>query len=125
MERIQLDGVDQWIVLRGRSTTNPVLLFLDGGPGGSELAWNRQYDAALEDYFVFVDWEQRGAGKSTGAFFADYAHMTPEQYVADGLQLTDYLRHRFGQDRIYLVGGSWGSMLGIWMAQRRPEWFAA
>ena len=125
MQQVKLNGVDQWIVIRGKSTSNPVLLYVAGGPGGSELAWERYHNAALEDHFVVVNWEQRGGGKSAALAVADVGRMNPQQYVADGLQLTNYLRQRFHQDKIYLVGHSWGSIVGVWMAQQRPEWFAA
>jgi hypothetical protein len=85
VEQVRLGGVDQWIVIRGRSTANPVLLFLSGGPGGSEIGWLRHYNAALEDTFTVVVWEQRGAGKSFGLLAADWAHTTPQRYTADGL----------------------------------------
>jgi pimeloyl-ACP methyl ester carboxylesterase len=125
MEKVRLGGVDQWVVIRGKNANNPVLLFLSGGPGGTETGWNRLWIPQLEDHFVVVNWEQRGAGKSAGLLLSDWSHMTPQQYVADALQLTQFLRQRFHQDKIYIVGHSWGSMVGIWMAQQRPELFAA
>lgn len=124
MRTVNLGGIDQWIVIRGRNVNNPILLSLAGGPGESALVLSKVVPQ-LEDRFVVVNWEQRGAGKSAGVFFADYAHMTPEQYISDGLQLTNYLRQRFHRDQIYLTGASWGSLLGVWMAQRHPEWYRA
>lgn len=125
MQQVRLGGVDQWIVMRGTSVRNPVLLWLAGGPGGSELGWVRHYNAELEKHFVVVNWEQRGAGKDFLQYFTDSSHMTPQQYIQDGLQLTNYLRHRFHQDKIYLVGHSWGTFLGMWLIQQRPQWFHA
>ena len=124
MRTVNLGGIDQWIVIRGRNVDNPILLSLAGGPGESALVISKVVPQ-LEDRFVVVNWDQRGAGKSAGVFFADYAHMTPHQYVADGLQLTNYLRQRFHRDQIYLTGASWGSLLGVWMAQQHPEWYRA
>ena len=72
---------------------------------------------------MVVNWEQPGAGKSYHA--ARHAALTPERYVADGIALAEYLRERFGERKIYLVGESWGSALGVWMAQRRPDVFHA
>jgi pimeloyl-ACP methyl ester carboxylesterase len=125
MEKVRLGGVNQWIVIRGRSAANPVLLMLAGGPGGSELASFRKHNGALEDHFVVVYWEQRGAGKSFPLLLRDRKRMTRQQYLDDGLELADYLRRRFGQDKIFLVGHSWGTFLGLWMAQREPGWFWA
>ena len=65
-----------------------------------------------------MHWEQRGAGKSFPLLVHDRRHMTRAQYVADGLELTGYLRQRFGQDKIFLVGHSCGTFLGVWMAQQ-------
>jgi pimeloyl-ACP methyl ester carboxylesterase len=124
MRTVNLGGIDQWIVIRGRNVNNPILLSLAGGPGESALVLSKVVPQ-LEDHFVVVNWDQRGAGKSAGVFFADYAHMTPQQYVSDGLQLTNYLRQRFHRDQIYLTGASWGSLLGVWMAQKHPEWYRA
>jgi pimeloyl-ACP methyl ester carboxylesterase len=123
METVRVNGVDQWLVMRGKSIHNPVILYLSGGPGASELGLVRGYDPKLEDQFVVVVWEQPGAGKSYGA--RSYRTLTVDQYVADGLAVTQYLRDRFQQDKIYVMGSSWGTILGVKMAQQQPDLFAA
>jgi pimeloyl-ACP methyl ester carboxylesterase len=123
LERVTLGGAPQWISIRGTSTHQPVLLWLAGGPGGSEVATARHHLAALEAHFVVVTWEQPGAGKSYHA--VRHTTLTPERYVSDGVELVEYLRQRFGQEKVYLAGESWGSALGIWMVQRRPDLFYA
>ncbi len=123
LEQVELNGSQQWISIRGKVTSNPVLLFLAGGPGGSQLAATRKILGALEEHFVVVNWEQPGVGKSYAA--VPRAELTPERYISDGLALTRYLRERFGQEKIYVAGESWGSALGIWMAQREPQLFHA
>ena len=123
LEQVRLNGTDEWISIRARNPANPVLLWLAGGPGGSQLATVRYHLGGLEDRFVVVNWEQPGAGKSYGAL--PHAQLTRERYVADGLALVDYLRARFGQARIYVAGESWGSALGLWMVQQRPDRFHA
>jgi pimeloyl-ACP methyl ester carboxylesterase len=120
---VELNGRLQWITLRGHDVDKPVLLFLAGGPGGSQLAATRKHLGALEEHFVVVNWDQPGAAKSYLA--ADFATLSPETYIADGHALTQYLRERFGQERIYLLGESWGSLLGVWLVQRYPEDYAA
>ncbi|HEX2515480.1 MAG TPA: alpha/beta hydrolase [Chloroflexota bacterium] len=123
LEQVTLGGSEQWISIRGRRTDDPVLLWLSGGPGGSQLATARHHLRGLEERFVVVVWEQPGAGKSYHA--VPHATLTPERYVADGHELVQYLRRRFGQEKVYLVGESWGSALGIWLVQRHPELFHA
>ncbi len=123
LEKVNLNGSEQWISIRGKDVNSPVLLFLAGGPGGSQLVTERRALARLEDYFVVVNWEQPGAGKSFDA--VDRLTLTPERYIRDGLALVSYLRERFGEEKVYVLGESWGSALGIWMVQREPESFYA
>ena len=123
LETVTLNGARQWISIRGENTTRPVLLFLAGGPGGSQLATARSALGGLEKYFVVVDWDQPGSGKSFDA--VDRSTMSPERYVDDAHALVNYLRKRFGQDKVYVLGESWGSALGIMLVQRYPELFHA
>jgi pimeloyl-ACP methyl ester carboxylesterase len=123
LEKVTLNGSQQWVSIRGRDTSKPVLLFLAGGPGGSQLATERYALHELERHFVVVNWEQPGAGKS---FFAvDRSTLTPDRYIEDAHALVMHLRQRFGQEKIYVLGESWGSALGIMVVQRYPELFHA
>jgi pimeloyl-ACP methyl ester carboxylesterase len=123
LETVRLGGSEQWISIRGRSADNPVLLWLAGGPGGSQLATVRYHLGGLEERFVVVNWEQPGAGKSYGA--VPHSALTPERYISDAHELVLYLKERFDEGRIYLVGESWGSALGVWLVQRYPQEFHA
>lgn len=123
LEKVNLNGSKQWISIRGNDVNKPVLLFLAGGPGGSQLVTQRRALGALEDHFVVVNWEQLGAGKSFDA--VDKSELSPERYIADGIALVEYLRERFSEEKVYLLGESWGSALGVWMVQRNPEYFHA
>jgi proline iminopeptidase len=124
LTRVGIGGHDLAMMIRGRSDRNPVLLFLAGGPGGSELGAMRRHSRALEDDFVVVTLDQRGTGRSYDQL-DPAATLTLERAVADTLEVTEYLRGRFGQDRVYLAGQSWGSLLGVLAVQRRPELFSA
>ena len=114
IETVTLGGVEQTITIRGANTTKPVLLFLHGGPGlptSPWATWNNVH-ADLEEEFVLVHWDQCGAGKSfSGDLTADDMHV--ENFVSDTLELTDILRERFNQEKIFLWGHSWGSGLGF------------
>ncbi|NOK58913.1 MAG: alpha/beta hydrolase [Chloroflexi bacterium AL-W] len=123
LEEVQLGDSKQWVSIRGKDVHNPVLLFLAGGPGGSQLTTERHTLSKLEDYFVVVNWEQPGAGKSFNA--VDRSTLTPERYIEDGHELVLHLRERFGVDKVYVVGESWGSALGIMLVQRYPDLFHA
>ncbi|MFM9263593.1 alpha/beta fold hydrolase [Tychonema sp. BBK16] len=123
LEKVKLGGSEEWISIRGKDSRNPVLLFLAGGPGGSQLVPARRALAGLEDRFVVVNWEQPGAGKSFDA--VDRSKLTPDRYITDTRELVLNLRQRFGKEKVYLLGESWGSALGIMVVQRYPELFHA
>ena len=123
LETVTLNGSKQWISIRGQDITDPVLLFLAGGPGGSQLATARFALAELEEHFVVVNWEQPGSGKSFDA--VDRSTITPDRYLDDAHELILQLRERFGQEKVYILGESWGSALGIMLVQRYPDLFHA
>lgn len=120
---VTIGGHDQAMMIRGRSIDNPVLLYLTGGPGGTDLGALRR-NTDLEEDFVVVAWEQRGAGKSYAALDPTDT-FTLDRLVADTIEVTDYLKDRFGENKIYLVGQSWGSTLGVLAAQENPESYHA
>lgn len=120
---VELNGRDQWITIRGQSIDKPVLLFLAGGPGGTQLAATRKLLGGLEEHFVVVNWDQPGAGKSFHA--ADFDTLTPQTYLADAFELTAYLQERFNEEKIYVMGESWGTLLGMWMVDQQPESYHA
>jgi proline iminopeptidase len=121
---VEIGGVDQVLMIRGRSVDGPVLLHLAGGPGGTDLGAMRA-DARLESDFVVVTWDQRGTGKSYATSIDPVEDLTLDQAVADTLAVTEYLRERFARDRIYLTANSWGSIPGVLAVQQRPALFHA
>jgi pimeloyl-ACP methyl ester carboxylesterase len=123
LERIRIGGVDQYVLIRGDDTSLPVLLFLHGGPGMPAMYLGHEFQKPLEKEFVVVQWDRRGAGKS---YRKDMSQtLTSEQLVADTIELTNLLRARFHQDKIYLVGHSWGTHLGMLVIARTPELYRA
>jgi pimeloyl-ACP methyl ester carboxylesterase len=120
LEKVRIGGCDQWVLERSEDVANPIVLFLHGGPGTSQLTSNRRNTRHLEKYFTVVNWDQRGAGKSYEAI-NDTGKMRIDQFVADTRELTVYLLAKFGQDRLILAGHSWGSVIGALTVHRYPE----
>jgi pimeloyl-ACP methyl ester carboxylesterase len=120
IEEINLGGMKQCVILRGKNVHNPVLLFLHGGPGTPETAWLNHFNANLEDHFTVVAWEMLGGGKSYRPGISPEC-MTLEQLIGDGHELTHYLQQRFKQEKIYLVGHSFGALLGTRIVQGFPQ----
>jgi pimeloyl-ACP methyl ester carboxylesterase len=124
LEKVTLGGSEQWITIRGHDVNKPVLLYLGiGGPGAGGMPANAMMFRALEEHFVVVNWDQPGTGKSYGA--VPIASLTVDRFVADAHELTELLRARFQQEKIYVFGLSWGTILGIKLVQQYPELFYA
>jgi pimeloyl-ACP methyl ester carboxylesterase len=123
LERVRIGGVDQFILIRGNDTSLPVLLFLHGGPGMPAMYLAHAFQSDLEKDFVVVQWDRRGAGKSYRDDIA--TTLTSEQLIADTIELTNLLRARFHQKRIYLVAHSWRTYLGMLVVARHPELYRA
>ena len=125
LEKVTLGGVDQTILVRGANADLPVLLNLHGGPGGAIMPWVDLFQTPLlEQNFIVVHWDQRGAGSSyTDDLTID--QISPEQLIADTLELSDHLRTRFDKDKIFLAGQSWGSALGFMTIAENSDPFHA
>jgi pimeloyl-ACP methyl ester carboxylesterase len=121
---VEIGGIPQGMFIQSVDPANPVLLFLHGGPGMVEFFMEQDYPTGLERHFTMVWWEQRGAGMSFAPDIPPET-MTLEQMIADTIEVADYLRARFGQDRILLLGHSWGAYLGIQVAAAAPDRFRA
>ncbi len=122
---VRIGGVDQWIQIRGHDKRNPVLLWVNGGPGLSVIP-NTLFYFDWEKYFTVVMWDQRGAGRTFEKYGTSLLPtMTLARMIEDGLDVTQYLRTHLRKDRIILLGHSWGSILGTHMATERPDLFYA
>ena len=124
LTRVEVNGHDLGLMIRGHSVDNPVLLFLAGGPGGSEYGAMRRHLPELEEHFTVATWDQRGSGTS-------YSELDPtdtvtlEGSIDDTIEVTNHLRERFDTDRIYILGQSWGTTLGVLAVQEQPELYEA
>ncbi|MCR1838918.1 alpha/beta fold hydrolase [Murimonas intestini] len=123
---IEVNGIKQGMFIRGENIQNPIILYLHGGPGTPMLQFITylEKEERLEKYFTVCYWDQRGSGmtynKST-----DPSTMTVSQMVEDTRAVTEYVKSRFGQNKIYLIGHSWGSYLGVKTIEKYPENYLA
>ena len=129
---ILINGIEQWATIKGERS-KPVILFLHGGPGSVMSAYSDNLYKEWEKDFIIVQWDQRGAGRTFGR--SAPAELTPgylksnpltiEQMLSDGIELSEYLVKHLGKRKIILFGSSWGSVLGVKMATKRPDLYYA
>jgi pimeloyl-ACP methyl ester carboxylesterase len=123
---VTIGGIEQWITIRGEDRNNPVLLLLHGGPGDATNPWGYAGFRAWFKKFTVVQWDQRGAGRTLGKNGASLGStITIDRMARDGIELTEVLRTSLKQDKILLVGHSWGSILGVFIVKARPDLFHA
>lgn len=127
MLKVRIGGIDQWLSIRGKDRRNPILLVLHGGPASPSMPEAYTYQTPWEDYFTVVQWDQRGAGKTYRANTeqAMAPGMTIDGMTDDAAQVVQFLRTRYGKNKIFVLGHSWGSILGVKLTQLHPDWFYA
>jgi pimeloyl-ACP methyl ester carboxylesterase len=125
--KVRIGGIDQWLSIRGKDLRNPILLFLHGGPASPAMPEAYTFQTPWEDYFTVVQWDQRGAGKTYAANTEQAMEpgMTVDGMTDDAAQVVEYLRQHYGKQKIFLMGHSWGTVLGVHLAQLHPDWFYA
>jgi pimeloyl-ACP methyl ester carboxylesterase len=121
---VSVQGTELIALVRGANRSNPVLLMVHGGPGTPDSSVARAYDYDLVDDFVVVRYDQRGTGRSSLGRVPINKHSV-ELYVDDLLHVATELRERFRNQHLILLGNSWGSVIGMLGAQRRPDLFDA
>jgi pimeloyl-ACP methyl ester carboxylesterase len=119
---LSIGGVEQWIQIRGDDADNPVLLVLHGGPG-SPYAVFTPLIRSWERHFTVVQWDRRGCGKTRARGAKQTASF--DQHLSDAIEVTEFLRAHLDKDRIVLMAGSMGAMIGLPLAQRRPDLYSA
>jgi pimeloyl-ACP methyl ester carboxylesterase len=124
---VEIGGIQQWITVRGRDRDNPILLVLHGGPAAPDLPNRYLYEPSWVDYFTVVQWDQRGGGKTFELNDPDKVAptMTKERMVQDAEEVVAYLRTTYHKQKIFVLGHSWGSLIGLSLAARKPEWLYA
>ena len=125
--KIPIGGAEQWISVRGRDRDNPLLLMIHGGPASPEMPSSWWFQGDWEDYFTVVEWDQRGSGKTYDANDPNAIRPTLSlaRITADAAEVVQYLRTRYGKEKIFVLGHSWGSLVGLQLAHEHPEWLYA
>ena len=127
LEQVEIGGIEQWVSIRGTDRRNPVLLYIHGGPGYVSIPMSWWFGRGLEEYFTIIQWDQRAAGKTY--LLTDPAKivgtLTTERMIGDIEEMAGWARREFGKTKIFVLGHSYGSFLGLQVAQRHPEWFYA
>ena len=121
---VNINGLNQKMIIRGSDTTKPVLLYLHGGPGDPEFPFVHYFNPGIEDIFVVCYWEQRGAGLSFSKDIPPET-MNLSQFVDDAGKVSEYLIHKFNRQKIFLLGHSWGTMLGSFTVNKYPDYYYA
>ena len=124
LESVTLGDLKQWILIRGEDISSPIVLCLHGGPGNAQIGWAPNFQSKLEKNFIVVNWDQRGAGLS---YYDDLnkESMNIKQFIHDAYDLSKYLVKRFNKRKIFIVGHSWGTIIGMSLIQKYPELFHA
>lgn len=121
---VEINGIKQGMFLHSENIENPVLLFLHGGPGSPEYLFCEKFPTGFEKMFTVCWWEQRGSGLSFHHKISA-KEMTVKQMILDMIAVTNYLRERFQKEKIYLMGHSWGTLLGVLAIKQEPSLFCA
>ncbi|WP_412540899.1 alpha/beta hydrolase [Longispora sp. K20-0274] len=119
----RIGGVEQWIGIRGEDRDNPVLLVLHGGPGSPYSIFTPQL-RAWEKHFTVVHWDRRGAGKTLRRN-GKTGELTFDGMVDEAVEVVEFLRRHLRQGKVVLLAGSMGTLIGVPLAQRRPDLFHA
>lgn len=119
---LPVNGTMQYVEIKGSTRNKPVLLFIHGGPSWPATPMNRKYNQDLSKDFIFVSWDQRNCGKSQTDTSVT---LTLELYVEDAHAVTQFLKKTFGQRKIFVIGHSWGSLIGVKLVQKYPTDYAA
>lgn len=120
LKSVTIGGVKQWVYIRGEDVSNPILLMLHGGPGSGQIGFIRSFQRYLEKDFVVVQWDQRGAGLSYSKRIPPES-MNINQFVEDTIETTKYILNHLDRKQVYLVGHSWGTILGMLAIKQAPQ----
>jgi pimeloyl-ACP methyl ester carboxylesterase len=120
---IEVNGAEEWITIRGDDKDKPVILFLHGGPSEANSPFVEFYTSFEKD-FVFVQWDQPGAGKTYIRAGSHQPKLMIESMAADGIGVAEYVENELRKPKIILIGQDWGGVLGVRMIRQRPDLFS-
>lgn len=125
--KTRIGGVDQWINVRGQDRANPIILFVHGGPASPLIPTMWQFQRPIEEFFTVVNYDQRVSGKTFREDSSEALGETLkiERYVDDAIEIAEYVKQRYGKRKLVLAGHSWGTIVGMRAALKRPDLFYA
>jgi pimeloyl-ACP methyl ester carboxylesterase len=122
---VKIGGIDHWMTIRGEDISNPVLLFLHGGPGATHTVFNA-LTRPWEQHFTIVQYDQRGSGRTLRRSGPPRpGELTLDRLEQDATEVAEYLRQHLAKDKLLLAASSVGTTFGTALAQHRPELFSA
>ncbi len=121
---VNIGGIKQGMFIKSKNINNPVLLYIHGGPGFPNYFLMEKYKPGLEDFFTVCYWEQRGGGLSYSSDLP-VETLTFYQLTSDAVEVTNFLRQRFGKEKIYLMAHSGGTPFAIQAVARSPHLYNA
>ena len=124
LEDVTIGGIRQKILIQGDNIANPILLWLHGGPGSPAMLLGHHFSSELRRHLTIVHWDQRGAGLSYSPEL-EAEQISEDLIESDAAELTRWLARRFNKKKIYLLGHSFGSVIGLRLAAAHPELFCA
>lgn len=117
---IDIDGMKQYIQIRGENTENPVMIFIHGGPASPMGYVSAYYQRELESELTIINYDQRGCGRTYYANDCD-ANSNIGLLVDDLNSIVEYAKKRFGKNNVIIAGHSWGTVIGSIYVQKHPE----
>ena len=117
---IDINGIKQYIQIRGEDTENPIMIFIHGGPASPTGYVSAYYQKDLESELTIINYDQRGCGRTYYANNLD-RNANIELLVEDLNGIVEYAKERFNKEKVIIAGHSWGTVIGSIYAQKYPE----
>jgi L-proline amide hydrolase len=128
LKTVKINGLKHEMLIRGTNRDNPVILFIHGFGIPSMCFAHLEYaqtGALIECNYTVVHYDQRGFGKTFIHGKRDAQKITVDQYIQDAAEITSFVQKYLHKEKVILVCESWGSVIGMNLVKRHPEWFLA